>query len=1341
MTTPPKFKTDPKRDATDSIRGYVYQAYQSVLAWMQLKENEILVLEGAEDFDIHSGSSVTATQVKDVAANLTLRSQAVVDSLNNFWNHRETNPDYDIVLRFLTTAEAGQEQGSPFGSGQKGLEYWQSAATTDLIDTEPLRVFLLTLGLNQSLASFIQTATAGELREKLIRHIKWDIGNRPREALQYIIEDKLKIHGLKLRINSHYACQALPHLIKKVADLLSTKGMKELRLGDFISCFDVATLATIPRGEMEAMSSGSNLQQLLGMFDLPEMMQLANRATTIGKPIPIVDGGIARTNVVSKLSDLLCDQRVIFLSGSSGLGKTNLASLISHGVGGSWGWAGFRGMPPEQIKGVLARASFEINAARLPPFLVLDDVDLSQVALFEREFICLVFCIINANGMVIITGPTRPPLHLLPKLWKTETCEVTVPYFDETEVAEMVCAHGLSDGKHVSAWARAIWLTTSGHPQLVHARVRNLSTKGWPAIEFSDLTKPEDVERVRSDARNRLVQEFPSDNTRVLAYRLSLLIGAFSRETAIAVAETPPPTRLPGEAFDALIGPWIEREGENRYRVSPLLAGAANNVLSEGDIKAAHGAIALSIIGRKSIDQFEVGSAFFHAFMAKHTTVLLKLAYEISITDSENIHLLYDAMSWFTLVGLEAGQKILPDDPNIDFMLRLAQYKLITSTPKSEKALAIIERIEETLNEIEPPKIKQYSEALAYGMVLNAFEVQIPSLMVIRMLSRVIDLDEENLVFKEMADSFGRGHVDLPRLGENKPAQILFAYQGARLSGLDDLFELVTSLDALPSNKRDQLLRICNSDMDFASLLINRAWWKEVKDGTLDVNKALKVFDLAAMKSREWKVPELTKASLVAMSVIQDEYGHSAERALEILDAADKEFPDEASSINQRAKVLFHANRDSEALPIANKALELAGLPNVEFVYCCRNAGIASAKLNEWSEAARLFQLGAEKAMHSSVQKSMGIGLMADEAFALWKQNKYGNSLSIFADVLDLLGSITLSDDIRIRHLHATVRHSISWIHFDARGEHPADFAEPLPGMCSNQEPHEGIKEHRIIDISAAWELLASTESILELDIGICARAQTVTRGKKPFLMAGYARTLAFDSVFKRKDFKNLIPKLIEMIEGVQHSKVLKDGREDGWAIGDVPKLSDGYWENPENWIWIYRYTLVASVIATAENQGTPLPIERWRTDLANAGALTEDVDQFLSVLSGIHPDDSFPQQAAAAIFTLRSGAVAPAELWKCSFRLLDALKDEKRLIGSVLEGMLISRWIFAVSNQRFAFSTPSLACPEIEQCCVDQSLSGLSKVASVIDIAAPYLNMRMLSGAKQMIKSVIEQE
>jgi hypothetical protein len=285
MSTPPEFKTDPKRDASDSIRGYVYQAYQSVFAWMQLKENEILILEGAEDFDIHCGSSVTATQVKDVSGNLTLRTQAVVDTLNNYWAHRERNPGYEIVLRFLTTAEAGQEQGSPFGSGQKDLDYWNSAES-DGIDIEPIRAFLLTLGLESRLALFIQTATSDVLLEKLIRRIKWDMGNRPSEGIQYNIEDKLMNHGFKLRLNSIYSCQALPSLFKKVADLLSNDGQKELRFSDFLTCFSEATFVTMPRGEMEAMASSGGLQQLVGTLDMAEMARLANGGSIIGNPMP-----------------------------------------------------------------------------------------------------------------------------------------------------------------------------------------------------------------------------------------------------------------------------------------------------------------------------------------------------------------------------------------------------------------------------------------------------------------------------------------------------------------------------------------------------------------------------------------------------------------------------------------------------------------------------------------------------------------------------------------------------------------------------------------------------------------------------------------------------------------------------------------------------------------------------------------------------------------------------------------------------------------------------------------------------------------------------------------------
>ena len=60
----PGLNADPKRQAHNSLRGYLYQIWHSVNAWLDLNEDEILYLEGAEDFDTVSDDTATAVQVK-----------------------------------------------------------------------------------------------------------------------------------------------------------------------------------------------------------------------------------------------------------------------------------------------------------------------------------------------------------------------------------------------------------------------------------------------------------------------------------------------------------------------------------------------------------------------------------------------------------------------------------------------------------------------------------------------------------------------------------------------------------------------------------------------------------------------------------------------------------------------------------------------------------------------------------------------------------------------------------------------------------------------------------------------------------------------------------------------------------------------------------------------------------------------------------------------------------------------------------------------------------------------------------------------------------------------------
>ena len=136
---------DKTREATLAIRGYVYQAYQSVLAWMRLREEEVLFLEAAEDFDVHERDLTVVTQVKDTSGSgsITLRSSDAVDAINNYWRHKQLNPDRTIRLRFLTTAAIGQEKGIAFPEAGKGIHYWMLLARDELDRCQAVKGFFV----------------------------------------------------------------------------------------------------------------------------------------------------------------------------------------------------------------------------------------------------------------------------------------------------------------------------------------------------------------------------------------------------------------------------------------------------------------------------------------------------------------------------------------------------------------------------------------------------------------------------------------------------------------------------------------------------------------------------------------------------------------------------------------------------------------------------------------------------------------------------------------------------------------------------------------------------------------------------------------------------------------------------------------------------------------------------------------------------------------------------------------------------------------------------------------------------------------------------------------------
>lgn len=1095
---------DKKREATSSIRGYVYQAYQSVLAWMRLNEHEQLYLESAEDFDIHEVESVTTTQVKDTdgGRTLTLRSPDVVAAINNYWHHKQRNPDRTVRLRFLTTATQGKERGSPFGE-EKGLDYWAYVSRDEKATITPLRNFLLELNLDGSLQEFLRSADDSVIRDTLILNICWDAGCRPKGALIAGIKDRLIFHGDRKGVDSYHSEKTLDTLLSRVANLLSFEGERRLTYADFCRAFDEATMEMMPRGEAAALRSMISQTASLDLNQIAKtsfLASLVGAPLILGKPLPLVRGATRRESLVANMVAVLQHHGAIMLRGSTGLGKTSLARLISDRIGGQWVWAGFRGLEPAQIADHLRRIAYEINAGSdKKSNLVLDDLDLGASARFEMELLSIVFYLVNNGQFVIITGPLPCSPGLLSKLWLPTECDKEVPYLDESEIAAIALNHGLNDKQKLTQWSRAVWLATGGHPQLVHARVRNLQSKNWPSLKELGWLDPKDLEKERAASRRRLIEDIPSEEARTLAYRLSMLIGQFTRQRAFELAQLPPPAARPGEALDTLVGPWVEMVADDAYRVSPLLQNEGSKVLSPHEAKSVHEAIALSILKQKSVSPSDVGSALMHAFLAKSESALIALTKGIMISEPEAWRAIGDSMFWFSEMALQPGQRLYENNLIVEIALRLAQFRIAAACKQEDQALAIIDRTIELIEQPTQAKLASLNAILAYSVFLNTYEVKIPPMRSVPMLSRLMDLSRSESKIDEIFNKF------VPSIKADQPLaglsafQTLFSFESARVTGLDGLDELLSAMTALDAGNRSHLLDTWDYEdesMSIVDQLIGAAWLHDVKLNRLDVSKACIILKRAAEYGQTWQKKALTRAAYIAMAVIYDEYGQDADTALEVLrDAEHVVGANEPKIVNEHAKVLYRLNKLSDALLMFESILSGKGLTKVEKMFSCRLAGMAAARLGDWSRAERLFSMGASEDTQSAELHRMAVGLTADAAFARWKKGRIAEALTLYVEVLKALEVIPVDQNLKNRHLHAIVRHCMVWLDQSDQREADRNLAEPPPGACSNQEPHEGFKDLQIVDMSGAWGLLANIDTRRATRLGLSDLAKQRTGG------------------------------------------------------------------------------------------------------------------------------------------------------------------------------------------------------------------------------------------------------
>jgi hypothetical protein len=124
---PAPLPADSKRQAVHSISGTVYQAWCSIEAWTRLEHaNQVIYLEGAEDFDIHDSGNALTVQVRQTSSPISLGTEKTRVALEHFWSLTLRSSPTIVEYHYLTTSTIARERDVDF-DGLTGIEVWMSS--------------------------------------------------------------------------------------------------------------------------------------------------------------------------------------------------------------------------------------------------------------------------------------------------------------------------------------------------------------------------------------------------------------------------------------------------------------------------------------------------------------------------------------------------------------------------------------------------------------------------------------------------------------------------------------------------------------------------------------------------------------------------------------------------------------------------------------------------------------------------------------------------------------------------------------------------------------------------------------------------------------------------------------------------------------------------------------------------------------------------------------------------------------------------------------------------------------------------------------------------------------
>lgn len=1058
---PPPLQSPSNQHAHDKIRGYAFQCWLTVDAWLRLQPDDRLYVECAEDFAVVSRSSANVAQAKAVAASISLRSDDAVEALNHLWAFQQAGLEGGIRYSFLTTGGFVVEKGNPF-DGVAGIALWQkTAADGEQANAEKLRHFLATDiivkgKLDAKLAQFLATATAKEFFDKFVARFVWDTGRPDETEVRAAVEGRLAAMA-----GRDYA--ASPLSAGNLADSLFTAIVTVASSKEKIALTRATLLATIQTAlvpQANAVLAARQQEAFGGLVAAGTGVDPEWAHTSALPPIQPADEFTPRTETLANLKKKIGPAPFAVFTGSTGMGKTTLAQLYSASEGGIW--LQFRAKDERRAVRVMQECMALMDQRAPKLNLIVDDLPWERldgaISTALRGFALMVR---RGGGRALFTNQRPPTAQELAAAGMAAAVVVPAPALTRSEVVEVALRLGCPQKDLAEAWAIFVLGHTLGHPQLVHAQLIGLKAREWPKLSAAELqvtSKDVHDERAR---RQILLADLAGGEVEFLQ-RVSVYFGTFRRDQALKLAQQLTPIPNAGASFERLRGPWIELVVTDYYQLSPLIHNSLLEGTADDHVRALHTAAVKSVTSTLPVQAADACNALYNAVEGLAADEASGILTQLLCSPSEHASTIRQLLHWAIWIKAD-GSPIFRDWPAVDLLFRLLQFEVASEMAPGRCAsfLTYCDAIIAAEQARDPKSAERCGALMAFQLI----RIDAPTVPIDRLFWCARVMKRESIAVKA-GGSVTR--EPLPKIfhAATPEAEIEFFVSTRILSehaGEPRLQELLTTLEQATPEDRAEYLVLISRFKPGVLMAFDRLWLAEEKKTQRSWDGLLALYDRFLTRAVEWKHDLLMTAAVRASAIIQHEYLNDVPAASALLNRVVPVDPELVAVLDeQRGNIALFEKLYADAQGLFEACFGYniwSGISDGNLVNCRQKAGTAAGHRRRWAESAAHFETGSKLAAEQGDQLR-AFALSADGAFARWQNGDKALAVTYLVTAMELTPQLpdpgTDLAALRALKCFGHMIYQLAWRRYGRTGEEAGLI---VPGMCSDPRPNPALKE------------------------------------------------------------------------------------------------------------------------------------------------------------------------------------------------------------------------------------------------------------------------------------------